>query len=335
MKIIKVTFGAENTSSLLLRQTPANLGIWGGCKYIVNEHIAECDWWIVCHGSSLKEVEKTKCDPDHIIYISMEPNEDDDSIKNGFLDQFSKIVICDRDVKHKKIKYMNGMTWWVGMNMEYRSGSHHFSSNHSLDFDKLSSMCFPLKNNRISVIVSNKSFMPGHQARLIFLNKLMTYPIAKYIDIYGGGFNPIPDKWDVIAPYKFHLVLENSVKKDYWSEKLADAFLGFSLPIYYGCPNIYDYFSKDSLLVIDINDVESAADLLQRLINGDGVFNYNKNLIEQSRSKILHDYNIFQMMSLICDQDAKVKVKCILKPKRYFTGSILKRILKRIISFWY
>ena len=335
MKIIKVSCGEERSANLMLRHTPGGLGVWGGCQFVVNKHVDQCDWWVVCHGSGLRNVETVFCDPSHILYISMEPEEIGDSIEHGFLNQFSKLILCDELVKHPDITYRNGLTWWVGMQMEYREWAHHFLPNYTLDFDELSMMVFPEKKNRISVIVSKKSSMEGHKARLRFLEKLMTYPVAEYIDIYGGGFNAIPDKWDVIAPYKFHLVLENDVKPNYWTEKLADAFLGFSFPIYHGCPNIFDYFPQDSLLPIDINDVDKTAANMLSLINGNQLFNYNKNSIEYSRRKVLQDYNIFQMMSDACNEPAKRKVKCKLKPKRYFTGSLTRRIVKNFLSPWY
>ena len=56
--------------------------------------------------------------------------------------------------------------------------------------------------------------------------------------------NPIEDKFDALIGYKYHLALENSVIPDYWTEKLADSLLAWCKPIYYGCPNINDYFSS-------------------------------------------------------------------------------------------
>ena len=45
--------------------------------------------------------------------------------------------------------------------------------------------------------------------------------------------NDIPDKWDAIAPYKYHIVFDNLLSnRTHWSEKLADSFLGFSLLLF-------------------------------------------------------------------------------------------------------
>ena len=61
-------------------------------------------------------------------------------------------------------------------------------------------MEFPNKENRISLIMSNKNFSDGHKKRIKFVDQLQKLPIAKYIDIFGHGYNNIPDKWDAIAP---------------------------------------------------------------------------------------------------------------------------------------
>ena len=57
MKIIKVSAsGGKEFAKLLLRQTPGGLGVWGDCKFVVNEPVEYCDWWVVCHGPGLREV---------------------------------------------------------------------------------------------------------------------------------------------------------------------------------------------------------------------------------------------------------------------------------------
>ena len=55
-------------------------------------------------------------------------------------------------------------------------------------------------------------------------------------------FNEIKNKFEVISKSKYHIVLENDSKHNLVSEKLYDAYLGLSYPIYYGAPNINEYF---------------------------------------------------------------------------------------------
>lgn len=330
MKIIKVsTSGDKELAGMFLRQTPGQHGVWGDCRFIVNQRVERCDWWVICHGSSLTKPETVLCDPDHVVYISMEPGEGNIDIANKFLSQFSKVVLCDRNVSHPNIIHANGLTWWVGMNVRHENG-HHFSPEFALDYDALKAMDMPVKMNRISVICSKNQSLPGHHKRLEFLDRLKAHPIAEHIDFFGGGFNPIGDKWDAIAPYKYHLVLENSVVPNYWSEKLGDAFLGFSYPVYYGCPNISDYFSKDALSVIDIGDFEQTVTALQNLIDNDP-YTQHVEAVLQARSQVLDQYNIFQLMADICDRPAQNYANCTVKPVSHIARSWPRRTAGRLI----
>ena len=178
--------------------------------------------------------------------------------------------------------------------------------------------------------MSNKNFSEGHKKRIKFVDQLKKLPIAKHIDIFGHGYNDIPDKWDAIAPYKYHIVLENSVQQDYWSEKLAD-FLGFTVPIYYGCPNIHDYFNKDSSL-IDIEDVDATVKLLQYLIDHDECFEKRKKILTFSRECILNKYNIFNLMQNMAVNKASKAQNIKLNTNAYYANSLIKKIAKLIFK---
>lgn len=60
------------------------------------------------------------------------------------------------------------------------------------------------------------------------------------------------DKWDVkhqfLSPYKFTIAFENYVYPGYQTEKLYDAMLCNSIPIYCGDPNIGEIFNTKSFL---------------------------------------------------------------------------------------
>ena len=115
MKIIKISSGLPENKNLLLRQTENFSGVWGDCKFFVNENIEKCDWWFVLHGSGLNKLESCICDPDHVIYVSMEPDENMSKVSNKFLSQFSCLITCDRKVIHqKKISKLDNM---VGRNI--------------------------------------------------------------------------------------------------------------------------------------------------------------------------------------------------------------------------
>ena len=151
MKVIKVSAGGLEKTSLLLRQSVNSQGIWNDCKFVVNDNkLEKCDWWFVLHGSGLVERENCLCDPDHVVYVSMEPSEKISQATDKFLQQFSHLVICDRNVKHRNIIYSNWLTWWIGMIVTTKNKKHVFQPDVRLNYDQLSSMQPEKKINKIS-----------------------------------------------------------------------------------------------------------------------------------------------------------------------------------------
>lgn len=52
-------------------------------------------------------------------------------------------------------------------------------------------------------------------------------------------------KYEVLQDFKFSIVCENTVQKNYISEKFWDCILVDTVPIYIGCNNIHDYIDED------------------------------------------------------------------------------------------
>ena len=71
-------------------------------------------------------------------------------------------------------------------------------------------------------------------------------------------------KGDVIKHYKFYFCFENSVYKDYVTEKVYHALLAGTVPIYYGAPNFADFVPKNS--VIDARAFSSPKELAEYII---------------------------------------------------------------------
>lgn len=333
-KVIKITAGNVDFSNLFLRQTPKLSGNWGENKFVVNEKVEKCDWWIVCHNSGLKKPETVMCDPSHIVYVSMEPSESIVNSSMNFLNQFSMLILCDRNIKHRHVIYKNIITWWVGIEVSLTRGSHKFSKKIKYDYDQFQVQLPPNKMDRISIIVSGKKKLPGHRRRLDFIKKLMKSPSGKYIDIYGAD-NPILDKLDAINPYKYHLVIENTELEDYWSEKLGDAYLGFSYPIYIGCPNISEYFPEKSYEKISFGDINSISKKIIDIISNN---TYEKNFeyLSLSRNLILNKYNLFQILSDLCSSKSDILMPCTLYPNTQFislSGKILSKLKKLFLYF--
>jgi hypothetical protein len=101
------------------------------------------------------------------------------------------------------------------------------------------------KNKLISMISSNKNFSTGHRKRLSFVEKF-----KNSVDLYGRGFNEMDKKEDGLKDYMFSITVENDSYPTYWSEKILDCFVTGTVPIYYGSPDIGDYFNMDGIILL-------------------------------------------------------------------------------------
>ena len=70
----------------------------------------------------------------------------------------------------------------------------------------------------------------------------------------------------------YHLTVENSQFNNYFSEKIIDCFMTYTIPIYWGCPNVGDYFNPDG--IITFNSVSELKHILTNLNESE----YNKKI---------------------------------------------------------
>lgn len=330
MNVVKVSSGSSRLSQLLLRQTPCSKGIWGDCKFVVNQQVPKCDAWFVLHHSGLIHGEQTECDPTKVFYVSMEPYESIGNVSSLFLDQFSCLIGCDPELASRLSVRKNIHTWWAGINVRHHKTSHRFSPSVKLAYDDFCSSSSRESNklDRICCIVSTKVFLEGHRDRLCLANRLATSPAGKYIDFYGGLGESFLDKFDVQSRYKYSLVLENSILAHYWSEKVADTFLASSFPFYLGCPNIDQYFHQDSITLLNGKPLALVSDLLCSAIEKD-LYAKRISALEASRLAVLNQYNVFNEMARLVASPASAKNRIRLRPNAYFTETRFQRVRRR------
>jgi hypothetical protein len=102
------------------------------------------------------------------------------------------------------------------------------------------------KTKLVSMISSNKSMVPGHRKRLEFVNKF-----KDQVDLYGRGFRDLPRKEEGIRDYMFSIAVENAVYDTYFTEKLTDCFATGTIPVFYGCKGVTEYFNEDGIIFLD------------------------------------------------------------------------------------
>lgn len=335
MPNVRIYSTLNSSPELLLRQTKYGLGKWGACNFYFNDELDHYDWVCVLHNSALNDPIKIKCQSGNLVYVSMEPFEKLVLSSPGFLNQFDIIIAVDKKIKTtKKIIYKNIISWWVGLDVVRTKRGYILDGDTSLNLELLQNMPIPNKINRISVILSGKKITSGHVRRENLISELKKMPIGEYIDVYGEGYIPLKDKWLAIYPYKYHIVIENERVNGYWSEKIADSFLGYSMPIYDGCKDIHNFFSPGSLTLINSENIQETSLILTSLINSNDYFKINK--IIEARNSVMDDYNLFKILSDICCKTKKEIINLSIKPNKSFIyykiNSVIMKVKNKIIN---
>jgi hypothetical protein len=292
----------------LLRQTPGQKGVWNGIRFTIDA-VEECDY-LVMLNNSMKTATKVTCPPHNIWVLMQEPYE------SGFSDWmveghefFSKVLTHHIPVDDRKyVASHPAIPWHVNRT-----------------FDQLTSCSIPEKVKGLSWVIGDAMDLPGHLRRWSFLEAIRRAGLP--IDVFGKKIQYIEDKWDGLAPYRYTLAIENNSGPDMWTEKLADCFLTWTLPFYYGCTNLEDYFPKESFIRIDITQSEASLDKIRAVMAEDA---WEKHLpaLEEARNLVLHHYQIFPHLSKLISalpEEAKGKMKTTIPPYKRSAKALWRR----------
>ncbi|TWT95625.1 hypothetical protein [Neorhodopirellula pilleata] len=200
-----------------------------------------------------------------------------------------------------------GLPWFYGWNRQ---------TDRVLTHEELRCRPMPEKNAELSVVLSNKVMHQGHRTRLRFVEYLRG-EMGNRLAIFGRGIRNVDDKASAIDPFRYHLVLENSIERNYWSEKLADSYLGYSFPLYAGCPNVLDWFDERSLVQIDIADPRAAAARVREIVDS-RLFEDRQEIINQTRARVLGELSfpacIAAALQDLSDEESVLQQAAIIRP---------------------
>lgn len=290
---VKLSIATDNSGCG--RQLPSGKLEWKGYQFCINDDTDEADFWVV-YSKGRRKSETCSVAPENTLFITGEP----DSVyhySSGFVKQFAKVVSCQKNIRHKNIVYdQPAQPWHIGKKSkrDSQTGKEENSlTEYTQTYDSLK-ISNPEKSKLISIISSNKAFTKGHRERIAFVMKLKKHYGDK-LDLFGWGFNNFENKWDVIAPYKYHIAIENCSLPYYWTEKLADSFLGNAFPFYYGATNVDEYFDNNAFRIINIHDAEGAIKIIDQAIE-ENLAENNFAYIEKAKQDVLDRYNLFNMI---------------------------------------
>lgn len=204
-----------------------------------------------------------------------------------FGDDYKKFNNCvkiflpteDETADFNKCDYAAGFA-----HMQY--GDRYFRRSFCLDeltpdIQDRSSVSEKLLNRKFcNFIYSNPCYGEGALLRQEFCKKLMTY---KHVDCPGRVLNNMnsnviediyfndwrESKRKFQSQYKFTIAFENDATDGWVTEKMPDAIRAFSVPIYYGDPNVnQDFNSKSFINVADFGfDLDKVVERIIELDN--------------------------------------------------------------------
>ena len=178
-------------------------------------------------------------------------------ILQDMIDEYDLIFTCDKDIVklHDKIRFC-----YAGSTLPWTK-----KENRSLDANKYQ-LC--------SFISSNKNMCKGHQMRhdlhdllksefgkpsesntepaVHVCGSIIGEPFGSSVAPHLEGGSPYwHDKTSGISPYVYSIIMENDSYKSYFTEKITDCFALGTIPIYWGAPDIGDYFDIDGIIQVD------------------------------------------------------------------------------------
>ena len=137
----------------------------------------------------------------------------------------------------------------------------------------------PFYDDRLfcNFVYSNPDRGEGALLRQEFCRELMKY---KKVDCPGRVLNNMQitfanrsdanwrtSKIEFMKKYKFTICFENAVQEGMVSEKILDAFLARSIPIYWGAPDVDDLYNQEAF--INCNEITNISEMVKRVIEID------------------------------------------------------------------
>jgi hypothetical protein len=216
-------------------------------------------------------------------------------IRNNILSENDYVIYTDNHVPYSRKNKQRDISWLIeprelipGLYDHVARNSSSFFKifTHDKDLLKLNNAHFipfggcwiknenlrvNTKSKNVSIVVSGKKFLTGHKLRHEIVKRY-----GDRIDVFGGGYKPIEDKSESLTDYRFQIVVENT-KKDYWfTEKLIDCFVTGTVPIYWGCPSIHKFFNIGGIINFDnINELDPILDMLDENLYNNSAYREN------------------------------------------------------------
>lgn len=212
------------------------------------------------------------------------------SIVQKYRDKYTHLLTFQEDIldTNPKARLFHFPNTWVknyNPNKEFSVstvvGGKNFMEGHALRHE--------LWRNRDKITIPKKFYLSGNS---VHSHSFVHFDEADYTGqlVLGASKEPLFDSM-------FHIAIENCSIANYFSEKIIDCFQTKTIPVYYGCTNIGDYFNKSGIFTArHLNDIVSFCNVLTP---------------EVYKSMLPAIEDNFERSNKWCDQDEQLKNEII------------------------
>jgi len=254
--------------------------------------------------------------------------------------QYDLILTSDKSIISQ---CSNAMAFPYGTTWLNKGHINHVDGLGVFDEDAVKSLWSNKKYELSFLCTSHYRTLDGYELRKhLWIHKdWLKIPLR----FYGSTRMPIPDGEVEMLPEdnkkhlfgsQFSVAIENCSVDDYFTEKLIDCFITKTVPVYFGCPNIGDYFDTRGMIITDNGDIQELITKINSTITSE---TYNKMLpyIEENYNRSLEYARSFAER---VKERIEVAVKKRKENKKLLTIGILtlddeerKVLLNRLLSF--
>lgn len=287
---LRVKFISNHATEKWLHQFPHGEPVWGDCTFVFEREARDYDWLVVYDDVSAQPGERKTmgrevlaCPREHTLLVTFEPS----SVKiygDDFTRQFGAVLTSQPEwaLPHpRRIYSQPALHWYYGI-----------GSRGIVPFDTILAETAATKTRDVSMVYSTKAMRHTlHHHRARFMRELTAR--MPELDIFGRGTGrPLDDKAECLRDYRYHVAIENFIGPHHWTEKLADAFLGLTLPFYCGCPDLTAYFPEESFIRIDLHDADAAVATIREAVTN-REFEKRLPAIVEAKRRLMFEYNLF------------------------------------------
>lgn len=256
----------------LKRQTQHSSFKWKDITF-TEEEVTECDYLVILDYPK-KDI-AINVNRNNILHLCLEPANEVSKYRQ-FANRQVAVNFNQTNIKTNNVLSHGALPWHIDKDYDFL-----------INFDRKELV----KNDTIVWVTSNQRNSKGHVSRMNFLDIIKN---LEFVKLYGRGIQPIDNKWDVLSTSKYAIAYENFQNDYNWTEKIVDCYLSYTMPLYFGCSKINNFFPKESYIQLD--PLDKHIELFLKEVVTSKKWENSLEAIEEARNLVLNEYQLFPFL---------------------------------------